>query len=151
MSSIVAILLVSSLTICTQAQTWVGNYTIDSSACDPSVCCCPQGTLVVSRPLASTLAVSCAVNGTLCASLSSIAELAAYPTGYQSTFNTSGAMVEIGLSPDSKVINVTVTFFFTCTATGIKIKQAVSAASMTSTDVVFSMLLLGALTNKIKK
>ena len=71
--------------------------------------------------------------------------------------NMSGVIVEIGLSPDGQVINVTATLaVFTCSATAVKIKQVVSAGSMNnkqSSNIVgfLSVILLGALINFMKK
>ena len=156
MSPIIAMLLLSLMTMVAHAQTWTGSYTIDSSACDPSLCCCPQGILVLAQPFASVLLVNCPVNGTFCFGQSSLATVAAYPTSYQSIMNVSGLVVEMDLSPDSQVINVTSKVIVPCTATAVKSKPAVSSSSVTnkqssSTGVLFSVILLGALTNTVKK
>ena len=104
MRSILALVFVPSLMMCVQAQTWVGSYTVDSTMCDRTQCCCFSGTVTLTRPSTSVLSVSSGLSGNQCGNTSVFTYDGVYPSGYMTTLGQySGAMI-VTLSTDSKTI-----------------------------------------------
>ena len=85
-----------------QAQTWVGVYTVDSTVCDVTQCCCFSGSLTLSQPTASVLRVNSAVNGALCGGTTVFQYDGIYPSGYVTSLGTGPGAVGITLSADSQ-------------------------------------------------
>ena len=85
-----------------QSQQWTGTFTADST-CSRSVCCCLDGSIVVTRPSTNILAMSSGLSGQ-CGTLTTFATTSPYPSGYSGYVTLSGTNLTLTLSSDSNTI-----------------------------------------------
>ena len=114
MPSILALILVPSLMMCSQAQTWAGKYAVDPTVCNVTACCCLAGVLVVARESASILSVNSPLNGTQCGGATDFTYEGYYPAGYVTQFNMGGLTFAGTLSDDSRTIIAVDTWTVAC-------------------------------------
>ena len=144
MQSILALLLASSVIIGTQAQSWVGNYTVDKTTCSQLLCCCSSGTLVVTQSN-GILQMNSGSTGSLCFTNSSLSLIGLTSTNYNATMYQSGISAYnfvATLSSDSNTINLAHSILSMCSAKAVR-----SNITMTSIGVeshVISTIGMGA-------
>ena len=106
MRSILTLVFVSSLILCTQAQTWTGNYAVDSTVCDGTQCCCFSSTIILTHPKPSVLRLITEINGPLCHDVGLIIFDMTYPSGFVASLGDSPEGPQITLSLDSRTITI---------------------------------------------
>lgn len=94
---------VSSMIILVHSQQWTGTFTADST-CNRTLCCCFDGTITVTRPSSSMLAMSSGLSGQQCGGLTTFYGTTPYPSGYSGYLSMSGTNLTLTLSSDSNTI-----------------------------------------------
>ena len=122
MQFILTLLLVSSVINGAQAQSWVGNYTVDTTTCNQLLCCCSSGTLVVTLSN-SILQMNSGSSGSLCITNSSLSLIGLTTANYNATMYQVSVSVYnfvATLSSDSNTINLAHSILPVCSARAVR-------------------------------
>lgn len=93
----------TSMVILVHSQQWTGTFTADST-CSRTLCCCLDGTITVTRPSSSILAMASGLSGQQCGGSNTLVATTPYPSGYSSYLTLGTANLSLTLSSDSNTI-----------------------------------------------
>src|SRR5689334_13226735 len=94
----------TSMIILVHSQQWTGIFTADST-CSRTLCCCLDGTIVVTRPSTNILAMSSRFSGQ-CGTLTIFAGTTPYPNDYSGYLMIGNTNLTLTLSCNSNTITV---------------------------------------------
>lgn len=144
MESTFYFILVLSMIVATQGQTWAGTYKADSS-CSTSSCCCLSGSVVLTSSSTNVYTVTSGASG-VCGGATTFTGTA-YTSGYTGWILVVGNNDTLTLSSDSNTITVTNPVYSACSGKGSK-NSAIKQHS--SIIMLFVITLIGGLINTSK-
>lgn len=137
-----SLILLASILVSTNSQSWTGTYTVQSG-CNTNTCCCLTKTVTVTRPSTNKLKIESDVAGN-CGGQSKFLAEVAEPKGYTTLTEIGGNSFNITLSSDSRTVNVINLSFPTCSGKGVKngaVKQHLSIGIILAALILFERVM----------
>lgn len=103
MLSTITFFLATTLILSVQSQTWTGTFTADST-CDRTVCCCLDGTIVITNSSTNMLSGTSGLAGVCANNANTLSFNTSFPSSYTSYITINGANITLTLSNNSNTI-----------------------------------------------